>query len=154
TFSRVSLVGTPTSMFPIRMRWRQNSRRAVSSSPNHSRIRVMACGDSSSRTPTATSCFSVVPAREPVSLSLPADRQPDLERAAAASFARDRDLAAMGADVGADDAEAQPEAALGPAAVAAVEAIPDPRLFLGRNPGTRVGDRDDDAVAAAAGGER
>jgi hypothetical protein len=49
-----------TSMSPIRTRWRQSSRRAMSSFPNHSKIPMMACVDSNSRTLTATFCFSVV----------------------------------------------------------------------------------------------
>src|SRR5262245_18714904 len=46
-------------MSPIRTRWRQSSRRAMSSFPNRSKIPVTACVDSSSRTLTATFCFSV-----------------------------------------------------------------------------------------------
>ena len=34
---KASPAGTPTSMFPIRTRWRQNSRRAMSSFPNRSK---------------------------------------------------------------------------------------------------------------------
>ena len=52
--------GTPTSMSPIRTRWRQSSRRAISSFSNQSKIPMMACVDLNSRTLTATSCFSVV----------------------------------------------------------------------------------------------
>src|SRR5215831_10157470 len=47
-------------MSPIRTRWRQSSRRAMSSFPNRSKIPMMACVDSSSRTLTATFYFSVV----------------------------------------------------------------------------------------------
>ena len=60
----VKKAGTPTLMSPIRTRWRQSSRRAMSSFPNHSRIPMMACVDSNSRTRTATFCFSVVLAHE------------------------------------------------------------------------------------------
>jgi hypothetical protein len=49
---------------PIRTRWRQSSRHAMSSFPNHSRIPMMACVDSNSRTRTATFCFPVVLAHE------------------------------------------------------------------------------------------
>jgi hypothetical protein len=52
--------GTPTSMSPIRTRWRQSSRRGMSSFLNHSKIPMMACVDSNSRTLTATFCFLVV----------------------------------------------------------------------------------------------
>ena len=44
---------------PDRTRWRQNSCRAMSSSPFRSKTPAMGCGDSSSRTPTDTFCFSV-----------------------------------------------------------------------------------------------
>src|SRR5437763_1289426 len=46
-------------MSPIRMRWRQNSRRAVSSSPNHSKIPMTVCVDLNSKTLTVTFSFSV-----------------------------------------------------------------------------------------------
>jgi len=41
-------------------RWRQNSCRAMSSFPSHSKTPAMGCGDSNSRMLTATSCFSAV----------------------------------------------------------------------------------------------
>src|SRR5262245_45100222 len=46
------------------MPWRRSSGRATSSSPNHSKIPMMACVDSRSRTPTATFCSSVARAHE------------------------------------------------------------------------------------------
>jgi hypothetical protein len=49
---------------PILMHWRRNSRRAMSSFPNLSKIPAMGCADSSSRTPTATFCSSAVRVHE------------------------------------------------------------------------------------------
>jgi hypothetical protein len=50
--------GTLTLMSRILMRWRKNSRRAMSSFFSHSRTTVMVCGDLKSRTPTAMCCSS------------------------------------------------------------------------------------------------
>src|SRR5262245_2637472 len=57
-------------MSPIRTRWRPSSRRAMSSFPNRSKIPMMACVDSNSRTLTATFCFSVVLVHERASEAL------------------------------------------------------------------------------------
>ena len=63
---------------PIRTRWRQNSRRAMSSFLNHSKTTMMVCVDSNSRTLTDTFCFSVVLVHERQSFRLlprtPVDR--------------------------------------------------------------------------------
>ena len=48
--------GTLTCMSRILMRWRQNSRRAMSSFFNHSRTTMMVCGDLKSRTLTDICC--------------------------------------------------------------------------------------------------
>src|SRR5262245_41104687 len=80
--------------------------------------------------------------------------QPDLEGAAAAGLALDADVAAVGADVGADDAEAEAEAAFGAAAVATVETIPDPRLLLCRDAGAGVRHRDEHVLGVAPGPDR
>ena len=48
------------SMSRIPTRWPQNSRRAMSSFPNHSKTPAMRGGDSNSRILTATSCCSLV----------------------------------------------------------------------------------------------
>ena len=51
---------TPTSTFPILMRWRRNLHHATSDFRSHSKTRMTGCVGSRSRTAMATFCSSVV----------------------------------------------------------------------------------------------
>src|SRR5262249_30471166 len=56
----------------------------------------------------------------------------------------------MGPDIGADDTEAEPEPALGTAAVATVEPVPDSRLISRRDADARVRNRERRGPVGAA----
>ena len=67
-----------------------------------------------------------------------------------AGLAVDLDRSAVRLDDGLDEAEAEAEAALGAAGVAAEQPIPDARQLVGRNAEAGVADAQDGAAALAA----
>jgi hypothetical protein len=73
----------------------------------------------------------------------------DGELGALAGLARHFDAAMVGFDEGFDEAEAQTQAALGTALVAAIEAVPNLALFIGRKSHAGVAESDGDFAVVA-----